>query len=71
MIFLHISNRSEVRLMSILKLFVNTNVSFLKRNEIIISLYLEYSGFRFMNGNSKKEKVKKKKKIIIKNKINK
>ena len=37
MIFLHISNRLEIPLMSILKLFVATFVSFLER-EVIISL---------------------------------
>ena len=36
MIFLLISNRSEFPLMSILKLFVDTFVSFLKKEVIII-----------------------------------
>ena len=56
-IFLHISNRSEILLMSILKLFVYTLVSFLKREVIIISLWIENSGFRFIHDNSKKEKI--------------
>ena len=38
MIFLHNSNGSEILLMSILKLFVDTIDSFLKREVIIISL---------------------------------
>ena len=40
-IFLHISNGSEIAFMSILKLFVDTFVSFLKREVIIISLRIE------------------------------
>ena len=44
-IFLHISDGSEIPFMSILKLFFNTFVSFLKREVIII----------FINDNSKKE----------------
>ena len=35
---LHISNRPEISLLSILKSFVDTFVSFLKREVIIISL---------------------------------
>ena len=38
MIVLHISSRPEIALMSILKLFLDTVVSFLKRGVIIISL---------------------------------
>ena len=41
MIFLHISNGTEIPLMSILKLFIDTFVSFLKREVIIISLWIE------------------------------
>ena len=37
-IILHISNRSEIPLMYILKLFVDAFVSFLKMEAIIISL---------------------------------
>ena len=49
--------------MSILKSSVDTFDSFLKREVItIFLLYLEYSGFRFINDNSKKEKGKIKKK---------
>ena len=40
-IFLHISNGLEIPLMSILKLFVHTFVSFMKREVIIISLWIE------------------------------
>ena len=39
--FLHISNGLESQLMSILKLFVDTFVSFLERDVIIISLWIE------------------------------
>ena len=38
---LHISNGSEIPLMSILKLFVDTFVSLLKRQVIIISISIE------------------------------
>ena len=41
MIFLHISNGSEIPLMSILKLFFDTFVSVQKRKKIIISLWIE------------------------------
>ena len=41
MIFLHISNRSEIPLMSTLKLFVDTFVNFVKREIIIIFLWIE------------------------------
>ena len=41
MIFLHISNGTEIALMSILKLFLDIFVSFLKREVIIISLLSE------------------------------
>ena len=37
-IFLHISYRPEIRLMSILRLFLDTFVSFLRREVIIISI---------------------------------
>ena len=37
-IFLHVCNRPEIPLMSDLKLFVDTFVSLLKREAIIISL---------------------------------
>ena len=40
-IFLHISNGSEIPLISILKSFVDTLVSFLKWEVIIISLLIE------------------------------
>ena len=44
--------------MSVLKLFVDTFVSFLKREVIIISpLNEDYSGFIFINDNSKTEKM--------------
>ena len=57
MIFLHISNGSEIRLMSISKLFVDTSVSFLKKgSNYYLPLSWEYSGFRFINDSSKKEK---------------
>ena len=39
--FLNISNGSEIPLMSILKSFVDTFESFLKREVIIISLWIE------------------------------
>ena len=49
--------------MSILKLLEDTFVSCLKRGVIISSFYREYSGYRFIDDNSKKEiKMKKKKK---------
>ena len=38
---MHIFNRPEIHLMSILKLFVEIFVSFLKREVIIISLRIE------------------------------
>ena len=58
MIFLHIFNGSEIPLMSILKLIVDTFVSFLKKGgNFYLPLNLEYSGFRFINDNSKKEKM--------------
>ena len=41
MIFWHISNGSKIPLMSILKLFVDNIVNFLKREVIIISLWTE------------------------------
>ena len=41
MVFLHIFNGSEIPLISILKLFVDTFVSFLKREVIIIFLCIE------------------------------
>ena len=44
-IFLHISNESEIPLMSILKLFVYTFVSFLKRDIIIISFWIDNIAF--------------------------
>ena len=57
MIFLHISNGSEIQLMSILKLFVDTFVSFLKREVIIISLLIEnIVVLDFLNDYPKKEK---------------
>ena len=40
-IFLHFSNRSDIPLMSTLKLFVDTFVSFLTREVIIISFWME------------------------------
>ena len=40
-IFLHISNGSEILLMSILELFIDTFVNLLKRKVIIISLWIE------------------------------
>ena len=40
-VFFHISNGSDIPFMSILNLFVDTFVSFLKRKLIIISLYIE------------------------------
>ena len=39
--FLHISNGSEIPYMSILKSFVDTFVSFMKKEVIIISLWIE------------------------------
>ena len=57
MIFLHISNRPEIPLTSILKSIVDTFVSFLKRGNYIISLCNEnIVVLRFINDNSKKEK---------------
>ena len=54
-IFLHISNGSEIPLISILNFFVDIFVSFLKRGEIETIVV-----FRLINDNSKKEKKKKK-----------
>ena len=55
---MHISYLSDIPLMSILKLLVDTFVSFLKRKVVIISLWNEniYSGFRLINDNSNKGK---------------
>ena len=53
---LHISNEPEIPLKTFLKLLVDTFVTFLRREVIIISLCNEkVSGFRFINDNSKKE----------------
>ena len=41
MIFLHISNGSEIPLMSILKLFVDTFVSFLKKRGNHYPIWIE------------------------------
>ena len=41
MVFLHDSNRSEIPLMSIYKLVVDTFLSFLKQEAIIIPLWIE------------------------------
>ena len=41
MIFLHISNRQEIPLMSILNLFFVTLLAFLRREVIIITLCIE------------------------------
>ena len=64
-IYLHVSNRSEIPLMSISKSFVDidTFVSFLKSGgggfNYSIHSYWEYSGFKFINDNSMKEKMEK------------
>ena len=64
-ISLHISNHSEISLVSILKLFVDTFVSFLKREVIYYLLFeWEYSDFRFMDENSEDKKGKKGKKVV-------
>ena len=67
--FLHICNGSEIPLMSILKLFVDDFVSFLKKGgnyylplnwEYIVVLYLYYLHlYLFINDNSKKEEMEK------------
>ena len=63
---MHISHGSEIPLMSILKLFVDTFVSFLKRKvKIIPPLNGEYSGIKFINNNSKKEKVGKNESVKV------
>ena len=57
---MHIFNRSEIHLMSILKLFIDIFVSFVKREVIIISLWTEnIMVFRFIDGNSYKGKMEK------------
>ena len=57
-IFLHISNGSEIPFICILKLFFDTFVRFLKRGvNYYLPLNWEYSGFRFINDSSKKEKM--------------
>ena len=60
-IFLHISNGTEILFVSILKLIVDTFVSFLKkkkggRSTYYLPLKREYRCFRFINDNSKKER---------------
>ena len=56
------SNGSEILLMSILKLFVDTSVSFsAKGGNYYPPLNCEYSGFRFIN---EKEKMEKKKDLV-------
>ena len=58
--FLHIFNRSQIPLMSIFKLFVDTYVSFSEKGgNYYLLLNWEYNGFRFINDNSKKEKMEK------------
>ena len=60
MIFLHIFNRPEIDLMSILKLFVDIFLIFLKKEgNYYLPLNWEYNGFRFIDDNSYKEKWKK------------
>ena len=61
MIFLHISNGSEIPLMSVLKLLVDTFVSFLEREVIIISLRIENMGNLDLSMIIKRMKKKKKK----------
>ena len=57
-IFLHISYGSEISLMSILKLFVDTLDSFFEKGgNYHLPLNSEYSGFRFSKDISKKEKM--------------
>ena len=51
---MHISIGSEILLISILKLFVDTFVNFLKKEVIIISLGIEnIVGFRFIKEGKK------------------
>ena len=58
--FFHISNGSEIPLMSILKLFFNTFASFCEKGgNYYLPLNWEYSGFRFITDNSKEEKMEK------------
>ena len=59
MIFLHIFNLPEVPLMSAFKLFVNTFVSFQKREVIIILLFNENIVVLDINYNSRKDKKEK------------
>ena len=66
MIFLHISNGSEIPLMSVLKLLVDTFVSFLEREVIIISLRIENMGNLDLSMIIKRMKKKKKKKKSVK-----
>ena len=55
-IFLHIYNGSEIPLMSILKLFVDSFCQFSENGgNHYLPLNLESIGFRFINDNSKKE----------------
>ena len=56
--FLHIFNQPEVPLMSAFKLFVDTFVSFQKR-EVIIILPCNENSLRFINYNSRKDKKEK------------
>ena len=56
-ISLHISNRPDILLRSILKYFFDIFVNFIKREVINLSLWNENkSGFRFINDNSKNVK---------------
>ena len=50
---MHISNRPEIRLMSILKLFFDTFVSFFEKGgNYYLPAYGEYNGFTFIDDNS-------------------
>ena len=57
---MHNLNGSEIPLMSILKVFVDIFVSFCEKGgNHYLPLNCEYSGFRFINDNSKKVKTEK------------
>ena len=58
--------RSEIPLISILKLFVDSFVSFSEKGgNYYILLNWECSGFRFINDNSKKEKIGKNESVKV------
>ena len=54
---MHIFNRPEIHLMSILKLFVDIYLLvFLKGGNFYLPLNWEYNGFRFIDDNSYEQK---------------